>query len=180
MLVPPAYDPVDRLQGLKRELAGDVDRIVQDLEFRREFLREIWSVSRDRGAFLDTITSRWRQLDADDLLEFETHDVARIDAFYRALDDFQLYLQFTDDMPATLLERYDRTLDRLKELGQQVIEFLGGAPERAAVDDPTVHQHVLSFFKPSRREPSTHSFEEDEQWVWDTERELAALYDEEE
>ena len=101
MFIPPAYDPEDRLRGLRRELAGDVSRVVEDLEFRREFLREIWSVSRDRGAFLDTITGKWRELTADDLLEFPPEDVVAIDGFYRALEAFHLYLAFTEDMPAT-------------------------------------------------------------------------------
>ena len=176
MLIPPAWDPEDRLRGLKRELAGDVDRIVEDLEFRREFLREIWSVSRDRGAFLDTITGKWRQLTADDLLEFETDDVRHIAAFYRALDEFQLYLQFTDDMPATLLGRYDRTLDKLKALGETVIDRLGGAPERGEVDDPTVHQHVLSFFKAPPREQPNRSDLESLEWTRDTQKELESIY----
>ncbi len=179
MIVPPAWEPEDRLRGLKRELAADVDRICEDLEFRREFLREIWSVSRDRGAFLDTITSRWRELGADDLLEFDPDDVLALDAFYRALEDFQLYLRFTDDMPATLLDRYDRTLDRLKALGDDVIARLGGAPERGVVDDPTVHQYVLSLFRPKRREPPGRTFEENLEWTRDAAAELARLYVEE-
>lgn len=179
MLIPPAWDPKDRLEGLRRELAGDVDRIVEDLEFRRDFLREIWSVSRDRGAFLDTITSKWRQLDAGDLLEFEPEDVVRIDGFYRALEDFQLYLAFTEDMPATLLTRYDRTLDRLKVLGDDVIDRLGGAPDRGEVDDPTVHQHVLSFFRAPARPPPQTRFEDDLEWTRDSQSELDLLYVEE-
>lgn len=180
MYVTPAWEPADRLRGLRRELAGDVDRIVEDLEFRREFLREIWSVSRDRGAFLDTVTTRWRDLGADDLLEFPTEDVAAVDRFYRTLDDFSLYLRFTDDMPATLLGRYDRALDRLKELGQEVIERLGGAPVRGPVDDATVHDHVRSFFKPARREaPAGRSFEENLEWTADAAAELSKLYAEE-
>lgn len=180
MWIPPAHDASERVRGLKRELAGDIDRIVEDLEFRREFLREIWSVSRDRGAFLDTITNKWQQLTMDDLLALDLDEVARVDGFYRALEDFQLYLKFTDDMPATLLERYDRTLERLKELGEEVIEILGGAPERGMVDDPTVHQHVLSFFRPERREPPKHSFEDNLEWTRDAEQEMAALYEDEE
>ena len=179
MYVPPVFEPAERFHGLQRELAGDVDRIVEDLEFRRDFLREIWSVSRDRGAFLDTITGKWHQLTMDDLLEFEPAAVSTVDGFYRALDDFQLYLAFTEDMPATLIERYDRTLDRLKALGQEVLEVLGGPPERDIVDDPTVHQHVLSFFKPPRREPPKHAFEDNLEWSRDTAEELSALYGEE-
>lgn len=181
MWIPPAYDPQDRLDGICRALAADVDRIVEDLEFRREFLREIWSVSRDRGGFLDTITTRWRDLGMDDLVELETDDVVAIDGFYRALDDFQLYLRFTEDMPATLLDRYDRTLETLKELGEDVIERLGGAPDRGEVDDPTVHQHVLSFFRPPRRDPEAerHAKEAEEaglEWTRDTQAELESLY----
>ena len=179
MFITPVWDFEDRLKGLQRELAGDVDRIVEDLEFRRDFLREIWSVSRDRGAFLDTITSKWRELGADDLLQFDHQDVVKIDGFYRALEDFQLYLKFTDDMPTTLIERYDRTLDKLKELGDEVVERLGGAPERGVVDDPTVHQHVMSFFRAPKREAPKSTFEENLEWTSDAQTELDQLYAEE-
>ncbi len=136
-------------------------------------------MSRDRGAFLDTVTSKWRELGADDLLEFDHDDVVRIDTFYRALEDFQMYLKFTEDMPTTLQERYDRTLDRLKELGEDVVERLGGAPERGAVDDPTVHQHVMSFFRPVAREAPVSDFEQNLEWTRDAQTELDQLYGEE-
>ena len=178
MIIPPTWDTVDRARGVKRELARDVSRLVEDLEFRRDFLREIWSVSRDRGAFLDSVSSSWRLVSADDLLELELEVVVMADAFYRALDDFQLYLQFTDDMPATLQTRYDRSVDKLGALGARLCEALGGDPGRPMVefDNGTVHSHVRSLFAaPPRPPPPETTDEAHSEWAAETEAALARL-----
>lgn len=178
MIIPPSVDKEHRAQAIHRQIVGEIARIVEDLEFRREFLREIWSVSRDRGAFLDTITTRWQGLTMDDLLEFDSDVVLRMDAFYRSLEEFQLYLGFTDDMPTTLVVRYDRSLERLRLLGEELVEALGGDPGRPLVEfnDGTVHGHVRSLFAPPRRPvPTEEESPADEDWVKET-REALRTY----
>ena len=168
MIIPPSVDKAHRADAIHRQIVSEIARIVEDLEFRRDFLREIWSVSRDRGAFLDTITTRWRALTADDLLDFDPEVVLYMDAFYRSLEDFHLYLMFTDDMPATLVARYDRSLDRLRGLGEELVEALGGDPGRPMVEftDNTVHGHVRSLFAPPRREPGEADVADEESRAW--------------
>ena len=60
--------------------------------------------------------------------------VAAVEEFYRELDDFRLYLSFTQDMPASLSDQYGRFLHRLAAYGAQAIEALGGAPERPLIE----------------------------------------------
>ena len=175
MIIPPVYDKAHRAAALRSSIVDEIARIVEDLDFRREFLREIWSVSRDRGAFLDTITTRWRSLTADDLLEFDTDVVARIDSFYQCLEEFHLYLAFTEDMPTTLTGRYDQALDRLKELGEKVVQSLGGDPGRPLIEynEGTVHGHVRSLFAAPKRPPQPPSDDEEDPSDWVTETNAA-------
>ena len=180
MIIPPVHDPSHRATALRREVARDIHRIIEDLDFRREFLRDIWSVHRDRGPFIDTAVARWTELDASDLLHFTVTEVAQMDAFYRALADFQMYLRYTEDMPTTLLDRFDRSLTRLRDLGEQVVKGLGGTERPIGeFDDGNDPHSVLSLFAPPQRDPPPdHPDDEDPaDWQRETEAALRKLYD---
>jgi len=133
-VIPPIYDESDFPVRLRRLLALEVSRIVEDLEARRELLLEVWSRHRDRGPFVDTLHSRWRTLSMPDLAVLDTEMVVQVEAFYRELDDVSLYFRFTQDMPTTLAEAYDEALLRLKAYGALAIEALGGVPKRPMVE----------------------------------------------
>lgn len=133
-MIPPVYDESDLPERLRRLLAMEIDRIVEDLEFRRDFLMDTWSRHRDRGPFLDTVFSRWRTIAMTDLALIDSSTMVACEAFYRELDDLRLYFQFTQDMPATMSERYDEGLKRVAAYGALAIELLGGAPERPLVE----------------------------------------------
>ncbi|MBX2796069.1 MAG: hypothetical protein KTR31_00330 [Myxococcales bacterium] len=128
-MVPPVFDEAELPERLRRLIAMEVDRIVSDLAARRDFLLDTWSRHRDRGPFLDTIFARWRTLSMTDLGLVEAEAMAACEAFHRELEDFRLYMQFTQDMPATLAERYDLALEHISAYGALAIERLGGAPE---------------------------------------------------
>lgn len=180
MIIPPVHDPRRRATTLRNEVARDIHRIIEDLDFRREFLRDIWSAHRDRGPFIDTAVARWTELDANDLLHFSSDEVVKMDSFYRALADFQMYLRYTDDMPTTLLERFDRSLTRLRDLGEEVVNSLGGA-ERPVVDfeDGSDPHSVMNLFAPPQRVPPPDSPDDEDpaDWQRETEAALRKLYD---
>lgn len=126
----------ERVERLRKVLALEVDRIVEDLEFRREVLLELWGKHRDRGMFLDTVHTRWASLGFPDLLELETNEVALLDTFYRELQELSFYFRFTEDMPVTMSVTYDMGLNRLKAYGELALEALGGPPERPLIEFP--------------------------------------------
>ena len=126
----------ERVERLRKALALEVDRIVEDLEFRREVLLELWGKHRDRGMFLDTVHTRWTSLGFPDLLDLETHEVAMLDTFYRELQELSFYFRFTEDMPVTMSVTYDMGLTRLKAYGELALEALGGPPERPLIEFP--------------------------------------------
>ncbi len=128
-MIPPAFDESDLPERLRRLLAMEIDRIVEDLELRRDFLLDVWSRHRDRGPFVDTVFSRWTTLSLTDLALIEPEAIESAEAFYRELEDFRLYMRFTQDMPTTLAERYDLSLKHIAAYGALAIERLGGAPE---------------------------------------------------
>lgn len=129
-MIPPVFDEADLPERLRRLLALEIDRIVEDLELRRDFLLDTWSRHRDRGPFLDTVFSRWTTLSMTDLGLVEAEALLACESFYRELEDFRLYIRFTQDMPTTLADRYDVALQHLAAYGALAIERLGGAPER--------------------------------------------------
>lgn len=128
-MIPPAYDESDLPDRLRRLLAMEVDRVLLDLVARRDFLLDTWSRHRDRGPFIDTVFTRWTTLSMTDLALIEVDAIAACEAFYRELEDFRLYMRFTQDMPATLADRYDAALQHLRAYGELALESLGGAPE---------------------------------------------------
>lgn len=128
-MIPPEYDESELPERLRRLLAMEIDRVQQDLILRREFLLETWSRHRDRGPFIDTVFVRWTTLSMTDLALVDAEAMAACEAFYRELEDFRLYMRFTQDMPATLEERYDLALRHLRAYADLALERLGGAPE---------------------------------------------------
>ena len=128
-MIPPAFDESELPERLRRLLALEIDRIVEDLGLRRDFLLDTWSRHRDRGPFIDTLFSRWRTLSMVDLALVEAEAIEACEAFYRELEDFQLYMRFTQDMPTTLADRYDSALKHISAYGALAVERLGGAPE---------------------------------------------------
>lgn len=133
-MIPPVFDESDLPERLRRLIAIEIDRIVEDLEIRRAFLVDVWSRHRDRGPLLDTVFSRWRTLGMTDLALIESDTIVVCEAFYRELDDLRMYLQFTQDMPTTLDERLQKALVRIHGYGTLAIAALGGAPERPVVE----------------------------------------------
>jgi hypothetical protein len=120
----------------------EISRIVEDLEVRKEFLVQMWSMHRDRGPFLDTVSSRWNTLTFSDLAWLESEEVLVVETFYRELEEFRLYIRFTQDMPNMLSSRYEWMHRRLEAYGRMALERLGGAPARPLVEfeeeDPEV------------------------------------------
>ncbi len=126
----PGLEPGTDVERLATVLALEIVRVVEDLEGRLDFLVEVWGRYRTRDVFIDTIFDRWRTLSARDLLLLESDTLVKVETFYRTLDQLRLYLAYTEDMPVTLRDRLDRATGRLRTLGDQAIDALGGLPER--------------------------------------------------
>lgn len=127
-MIPPAYDDADLPERLRQLIAMEVDRLLLDLTTRREFLLDAWSRHRDRGPFIDTLFTRWNTLSMADLALIDANAMAACEAFHREVEDFRLYMRFTQDMPATLAERFDTALEHIRVYGEFALEQLGGAP----------------------------------------------------
>lgn len=151
-MIPPVFDESDLPERLRRLVAMEIDRVVEDLEIRREFLLDLWSRHRDRGPFLDTVFTRWRTLSMTDLALLDTDAVVACEAFYRELDELRLYFQFTQDMPTTMDERYADALVRVSAYGALAIQVLGGAPERPLVEFAEDAQTVSLLASPPAAE----------------------------
>jgi len=117
-----------RADRIRKLLALEIDRLLDDLERRRDFLIEVWGHHRARAPFLETVFHRWSSLGFPDLVMLEVDEVAIVSAFYRELEDLRIYLSHTQDMPRALALRYDRAFVRLSRLGEEALAALGGAP----------------------------------------------------
>ena len=145
-MIPPVYDESEFPERLRRLLALEVERIVEDLEAREAMLVDIWSRHRDRGPFLDTLHTRWRSLSLPDMATLHGDQLVALESFYRELDDLTMYFRFTQDMPTTLSDVYSDGLRRLQAYGQIALDALGGAPPRplVAFDDEVDEAEALA------------------------------------
>lgn len=135
-----------RSKRLKHLLAMEIARIVDDLELREEFLLRMWSKHRDRRPFLDSVFNRWKTVGFPDLVDLEPEQVAACDAFFRKVDEFRLYVAYTQDMPITMTERYRFMVVRLRAWAEQAIDLLGVVPEQLSVlDEETRDGFLLAF-----------------------------------
>ena len=151
-------DPEIRAERLRRLVALEVARIVDGLESRRDFLLQMWGRHRDRQPFLDTIHNRWKTIGFPDLALLEPEEVAAIDGFFAKLDEFKLYVSYTQDMPTSMAERYDFAVERLRAWAETALGQIGGAPERPDVFDPDDRAgFLLSLPKTEVSNPDLHS-----------------------
>lgn len=133
-MIPPLYDESELPERLRKLVALEIARVVEDLSERREFLVQIWSLHRDRSPLLDTIFTRWRTISMTDLALLPSEAIVACDAFYRELEELKFYFQFTQDMPTTLDEVYIAALQRIVAVGELALSLLGGAPPRPLVE----------------------------------------------
>ena len=117
-------------------IAMEIARIVDDLETRQVFLIDIWGRHRDRGPFLDTMASRWPSIGFPELALLPADSLPKLDEFYRELEEFRLYMQFTEDMPVALSDAYSWQLQRIQAYAEQAVTSLGGTPERPLLEFP--------------------------------------------
>lgn len=129
-MIPIEPDENLRARRLRSLIALEISRIVEDLQQRRDFLVQMWSLHRDRTPFLETLSSRWASVTVGDLLHLDEEAMVIVEAFYREVDEFRLYVRFTQDMPVMLSGRYDWMVKRLDAFGEAAITALGGAPRR--------------------------------------------------
>ena len=129
-MIPPEYDDAGLARRPRGIVAMEITRVVEDLEARRDFLIQMWSLHRDRGPFLDTMHVRWRTLSMADLMHLDEAALVWVEAFHRELDELRMYMRFTQDMPVMLSGRYDWMLRRLQSYAQHAIDSLGGSPVR--------------------------------------------------
>lgn len=120
--------PAEARDDLARDLVLEIDQLVADLKLNQEFLRHVWSLHRDRGGFVDSLRTGWSRLGLKDLALLDPGTVALLDAFYRGVSDLELYLAHTEDMPASVEDRYERSLERLRRFGAAAVARLGGVP----------------------------------------------------
>lgn len=127
-------DDPTRTERLRRLIALEIHRLLDDLERRRDFLIEVWGHHRARAPFLESTFSRWSTLGFNDLVLLDSMALDLVTAFYRELDDLRLYLGHTSDMPRALTVRFDASLIRLQRLGHEALGALGGAPAPPIID----------------------------------------------
>lgn len=136
MPVPPYLTDQERAERVAMLLALEIARIVDDLAAREQFLIDIWGRHRERGPFLDTIFSQYKSLTFRELALLEPDSLLKVQEFYRELEDFRMYLLFTEAMPTSLAEAYRWQLRRLEGYGAQAVDALGGEPERPILEFP--------------------------------------------
>jgi hypothetical protein len=136
MRTPPYLTDAERAERVAYGLALEIARIVDDLELRQVFLVEMWGRHRDRGPFLDTLHTRYATLGFPELALLPPDALAKVDEFYRELEEFRLYVRFTEDMPTSLADAYRWQLNRLSAYAEQAVDALGGTPERPLLDIP--------------------------------------------
>lgn len=136
MKPPPYLTDAERAERVAYALALEIARIVDDLQLREVFLVEMWGRHRDRGPFLDTLFSRYATLGFAELALFPVDAIGKVDEFYRELEEFRLYVRFTEDMPTSIADAYRWQLRRLEAYAEQAVDALGGTPERPLLDIP--------------------------------------------
>jgi len=114
----------EALERLATLLVREIDRILFDLDFRKDLLFRAWSRHRTRTPLLQTLRSHYYELTFRELGKFPPDTYRLLDNFYRLLDAFIFYVTQTEDMPTSLALKFDSFLGDLKRHAQPALTCL--------------------------------------------------------
>lgn len=107
-------DDEEKLNRLMCLLKLEIERIMFDVEFRKDVLFKLWSKERTREPLLRTLHSRFFELSFNSLILLPKSLFKKVDSFYKTLDDLTFYVTYTEDMPHTMKTTFDMFLKELK------------------------------------------------------------------
>ncbi|MFH1727542.1 MAG: hypothetical protein ABIA04_03895 [Pseudomonadota bacterium] len=111
-----------RSKRIARLLLNEIERVVDNVEFRRDLLFKIWSGYRTRKPFISTLKSGYFDLPLTELADFQVETLISLEAFYRNLDQLTFYIEYTEDMPTTMKKSFDIQFEKLKNLSLETIQ----------------------------------------------------------
>lgn len=104
----------------------EIERIIFDLEFRKDILFKLWSKERLRKPLINVLKADFLKLDFEMLILLSDDLVKKLNEFYRILDDFLFYVSYTEDMPQTMRTQFDHFVTALKKKKKNLLELLKG------------------------------------------------------
>lgn len=114
----------EKTKRLAIVLIQEVDRIIDQLEFRKDMLYELWTKHRLRKPFLHTMRSKFFEVPLTELTSFHYDTLAVMNNFYNHLDEMTFYMEYTEDMPNTLLTEFTNSYRQLIALSRPLVKQL--------------------------------------------------------
>ncbi len=155
-------DDREKAERLAVLLIREIDRIVFDLELRRELLFQLFSRERIRTPLLRVLSSRYYEIKAELLILLPPDVFQMLDDFYRELDEFIFYASYTEDMPQNLQQKFDAYLEDIRRLAPPLIDALrtqisSGEVELAAFEPELPDLDALPPLEPEEEQPRDES-----------------------
>ncbi|MEI6080207.1 MAG: hypothetical protein WCQ53_06210 [bacterium] len=117
-------DDEEKFARLVSLLKLEIDRILFDIDFRKDVLFKLWSKERVREPLLRVLHSRFFDLDFDSLMLLPKSLCKNADEFYKLLDELIFYVSYTEDMPHTMKTKFELYVKELKQRAEAVMKEL--------------------------------------------------------
>lgn len=124
MMPPPPPRRSSERDRVKSLLALDAKSVMDRLAARRGTMIDLFSRHRNRDALLAPLRTLW-PAGFEALALLEPAEQAAAAAFYEELDALRWYFRYTDDMPSTAQQVFERHLRRLASAGAGLSALLG-------------------------------------------------------
>ncbi len=132
-------------------IAMEIERVLSDLDARRDMLVRMWAFHRDRWPLAEAAFSRWKTLRARQLDALSPRAAVEVDRFYEALEAWLAYVRTTEDMPLHLDWNWRQHHARLVATGRRALAVLDRPPTAPV---PAADADGRSFLDPlTPREP---------------------------
>lgn len=115
-------DDEEKLKRLVSLLKNEIERIIFDVEFRKEVLFKLWSKERVRDPLLKVLQTRFFELGFGNLILLPRKLEKKVEDFYRSLDEFIFYVTYTEDMPVTMKTKFEGYVKELKSKSAVVLK----------------------------------------------------------
>lgn len=102
----------------------EINRIIDDINTKKDILYKLWSKERTREPLISVLKSRFYDLSFTDLMFLEKDLNVELDRFYRALSDFKFYVTYTEDMPQTMKNTFNMHFKSLNLLAIKLLNNL--------------------------------------------------------
>jgi hypothetical protein len=137
--------PLEAAERVRHLLSLDAANLMKRLLVRQTEMVALFSRMRSRAPMLEAVRTWFGTVTFGELVVLEPVEQRAVSHFYEVVDEVRWYLEYTEDMPGTVLQKLAKRVVQLEKAHRALVEVIG--PPHAdgvrVVDAEVVHKRSV-------------------------------------